>query len=541
MSMEFNRGGNDNVEQTPVLVVGGGPAGLVAAITLARHGVPSMLIERHRGTSVFPRATGVSTRTMEILRGWGLEDRVRAGAFHALPMVRVAETLASPDHAAVPLGFPTDEEALAVSPTTPAIAPQDHLEPVLVEHLRSFGTDVRFATELESFEQDATGVTSILVDRASGMRTTVRSRYLVGADGAHSSVRARLGIPMHGADHLEEYVSTLFTAPLSRVAGDPMYGLNMISGPAGPAVFLPTSAQDRWVFARPWDPSSERVEDYTEARITELIRAAAGVPELAPRIIRVMAFSFAAQIAERYREGNAFLVGDAAHRITPRGGTGMNTAIHDAFNLAWKLAFVVRGCAAPALLDTYEIERRPVGERNTARSAGGSDQATADGLAEDLGVTYEEGALIADESAVNSFDGRWQPSARPGARAPHLWLERDGHRFSTLDLFDTGLTVLAGSEGSAWRQAAMRIRVEARLPLRFHQIGQEGELFDTSGRFETLYGIGSGGAILVRPDGYVAWRARSAGAHDTRAELYRGVVAALGLASIRPQVTEKVA
>jgi 2-polyprenyl-6-methoxyphenol hydroxylase-like FAD-dependent oxidoreductase len=509
---------------TSVLVVGAGPAGLVTAIGLARHGVPVMLVEKREQTSSFPRATAVSPRSMEIMRDWGLEDLVRAREFDALPTGRVAPTLVAAEGMTVPLGFPTEDESRRVSPTSYAVVAQDEFEPVLLEHLGTFPAEVRFGTEIVSFHQDETGVTSVLRD-TTGRRTTVRSRFLVGADGSRSSVRSALGIPMQGPDHLEEFVSTLFRAPL-RAQLPAVHGLNMIPGPQGLAVMLPTSNDDRWVFAQAWDPLTQRVEDFSHEQVTASIRAAAGVPDLPVEILSVGAFSFAAQVADRYREGHAFLVGDAAHRITPRGGTGMNTAIQDAHNLAWKLAFVLHGRAGDDLLDTYEEERRPVGARNAARSEAPTSP-DLDPIAIDIGVTYERGALAGDGTSTETTEAGWRPTGRPGARLPHVWLERDGDRVSTLDLLGPGMTVFTGPDGARWRAAADAVASEVGVTVSVRVVGGA-PLCDPAGEFSTLFGLEPDGAVVVRPDGHIAWRARSAAGLDLCCGLGEGIRASLG-------------
>ena len=178
----------------PVLIVGAGPAGLVTGIGLARHGVQSMLIERHASTSIFPRATGVSTRSMEIFRGWGLEDAVRRGGWNVIPRMAIARRFDERRPVEGPLGFPDEAETAAVSPTTAAVSPQDHLEPVLLEHFRSLGGEACFSTELVGFEQDAEGVRATIRDRATGIETVVLCDYLVGADGHRSGVRSSLSL-----------------------------------------------------------------------------------------------------------------------------------------------------------------------------------------------------------------------------------------------------------------------------------------------------------------------------------------------------------
>jgi putative polyketide hydroxylase len=187
------------VSSHDVLVVGAGPAGLTAAITLARNGVDVLVVDKHAGTSPFPKATGVSTRTMELLRSWGIEQQVRAGAMPVEPLVSVSETLVAPAQGSLPFGFPTAEEALAVSPVIPGCVPQDHLEPVLRDHLVECGGTVRFGTELIELSTGTFGVRAELLDRATGVRRRVRSTYVIGADGPRSTVRTRLGI---GVDEL---------------------------------------------------------------------------------------------------------------------------------------------------------------------------------------------------------------------------------------------------------------------------------------------------------------------------------------------------
>jgi putative polyketide hydroxylase len=455
--------GADRARQLPVVIAGAGPAGLVTAVTLARNGIGSLLVERNPGLSPLPRATAVSTRTMELLRSWGLEDEVRAGQLDIGAVgAWTAETLASPDGAVMPLGIAGLEQAAAASPTTPAGVPQDHLEPVLLRHLRSFGlAEVRFGTELVALSQDADGVAVALREVATGRGWTVRAGHVVGADGAHSRVRSLLGIAMDGPDHLNDQLTVLFEAPLGKVVGDRRYGIYFVQHPEAGGVFVPNGQGNRWLYGRGWDPAHERLEDYTDARLTGLIRTAAGVADLPVRPVAKGAFSFAAQVARRYREGRAFLAGDAAQRVTPRGGMGMNTAVAEGHDLGWKLAWVLRGWAGPDLLDTYEAEWRPVGARRTARSAvPGPEASGAEALAEDL-----------------------------NGRLPHAWLSHGEGRSSTLDLLGPGLTLLTGPDGRGWSEAAKATATP--FPL-------EVAVLDRPAAHAV--GIGPGGAVLVRPD-----------------------------------------
>jgi putative polyketide hydroxylase len=361
----------DPLDHVQVLIVGAGPTGLVAGITLARYGIHTLVVEKRDEISTLARAVVISTRTMELLRTWGLEEAVRAGAADVEPCGWVTYTLASGEGTVVPSGHPTTAQAATVSPTRPAWLSQEHLEPILLAYLRrSPPAEVRFGCELVALQQDEAGVRAVLLDRESSRNREVQARFVLAADGAHSTVRKHLGIGMLGPDDLAEFHTVQFTAPLGDVvaAHQQRYGLNIITHPDAAGVLIPHGPRDHWRFTWEWRPGQARLVDLPEAHLARTIATAVGVPHLQPHVERVGAFSFAAQIAERYRERRAFLMGDAAHRMTPRGGTGMNTAIHDAYDLGWKVAWVLRGWAEPSLLETYEAERRPVGLNNVARS-----------------------------------------------------------------------------------------------------------------------------------------------------------------------------
>ena len=494
-----------------VLVVGAGPAGLTAAISLARHGIDVLVIEKHAGTSPFPKATGVSTRTMELLRGWGLEERIRAGSMRVEHSMAVSETLIGPALATMPFGYPTTQQALAVSPTSPVACPQDHLEPVLHKHLLECGGHVRFGTELVDVTTDDDGITAALHEPATDHWHRVRARYVIGADGPRSAVRSALGIGVENLGTIGDFVSVTFRADLTRRLPRTPSAINAVQAAGAEGMFVPTSTDDRWIYAREWHPElGETLDDWTTQRCVELIRAGTGLKDLRPDVLSVMAFVMGGHIADTFRADRGFLVGDAAHRTTPVGTLGMNTAIQGAHNLGWKLAWVLRGWAGEALLDSYETERRPIGTDNVLRSLRRSPESEGDGLAWDVGVRYASAVLDADA----------------GARAPHVWVHRDGHRTSTLDLFAGRLTLLTGRRGEPWRRAAAEIAA-AGTPITTLSAGCD--LHD-DGTFADRYGLGDTGAALVRPDGYLAWRT-SAPTADARAHLRSGLDLVLGRAA----------
>lgn len=489
----------------PVLIVGAGPAGLCTSIVLSRMGVRSILVEKHSGTSIYPKATGISLRTMELMRHWGVDQRVREVALDALFVNSIRETtLASPEVDQVTLGYPTVEESSRLSPVTPAVAAQDEFEPVLLEAARSYDlARVHFNTQLMELVHEPDCVLAILHDRETGERYTVRARYVIGADGHASTVRALTGIPMHGPANVGEYLSVLFRANLDHLARKPVRGLYSVRAGDSTGLLIPSSRDGRWFFAAPWSADRPAIAELSQYRLENLVHGAIGDPSVTLKLLAHQSVIIGAQVAERFREGNVFLVGDAAHRMTPTGGTGMNTAIHGAHNLSWKIGAVLNGWAGTELLDTYETERRPVGERNVARSIGKWKDGT--GLALDLGVIYHSRAIMRDANCDEATIIEPFGPARVGMRVPHVALKQKGWRNSTIDISGSCLTFLAPVQAKTWTDAAAGAARAVSIPLETKLFVTNGSESEIAEQWFHAFGLSVEQGVLIRPDGHIAW------------------------------------
>ena len=478
------------VEEFEVVVIGAGPGGLASAITLASQGVETLVVERRLSTATLPRATVATTGTMELLRRWGLERVAWERSIDVEWQAWACATLAAADHGEpIEVGLPTREQAALVSPTSPACLTQDELEPLLEEHLGSFASArLERGVELIALERGSEGGQVLTLAGPSERRRRVHARYVVGADGMRSRVRDEIGIATEGSEGLADRLAIVFRAPVWDLVREHRYGIYFITDEPEGRSFLPAGKPDRWVFAMSWDPALD-VETLTPEQVKRWVREAAGDPGLPIEIERSMPVAFGVGLAERFRAGDAFLIGDAAHRVTPRGGTGLNTAIRDGFDIGWKLAWVLRGWGGERLLETYERERRPVAEFNTQRS------------------TRADGSILGSSFGLN---------ADIGGRIAHVWVPRGGSVVSTLDLLDDGLTLLVGPDwdGSVpdHDPGSPPMTVE-----RLDAIAARG------------LGLTTAGSVLTRPDGYpvALWNDEEPGP----ARLARAIAAASGRAS----------
>ncbi|MFE2096681.1 FAD-dependent oxidoreductase [Streptomyces sp. NPDC059468] len=532
--------------RVPVLIVGGSLVGLSMSVFLGRLGVRHMLVERHSGTSVHPRGRGNNVRTMELFRVAGIEPDIRTAASLLADNHGILQTPTLAGDAGEWLFKHIDPGGglARFSPTGWCLCSQNDLEPVLLDNARELGGDLRYHHQMESFEQDAYGVTAVIHDRAGDERCTVHADYLIAADGPRSPVRTALGVGQTGPGDLFANVSVTFrSADLAEVVGDRRFICCYLTDPDADGALLPVDNKEHWVFHAPWHPEyGETLEEFTEERLRRHIRKAVGVPGLDVEITGKASWRAAERVADQYSTGRVFLVGDSAHEMSPTGAFGSNTGIQDAHNLAWKLAAVLAGWAGPGLLDSYDAERRPVALATSARASARSVEHSHPGFAPApgvgagkrggilnvvLGYHYPHGAVLGTDPEQPVVTDDLDLTGRPGTRAPHLWLRRAGTRLSTLDLYERSLVLLTDAPDDAgWHAAARRIADTDGVRLDAYRIGPGADAdltYDTEGTdWAQAHGTSADGAVLVRPDGFVAWRATGA-APDPEAELRKAL------------------
>ncbi len=470
--------GEDRASDFPVLIAGGGLVGLATAAFLAQHEVAALVLERMPAPSPLPRAAHFHLRTLELLRALGVEDEVRQQSereFVPEGAIISMDSLAGEKLADIVPGLNVGVDD-ALSPCRRLFVTQPGLEAILRRRAGAAGAEVIAGSEVTAVEQDADGLTAIVKDVESGGERRIRTRYLVGADGAHSAVREAAGIPFDGRGVFSNSITIYFTADLApQMLGKPLSVIYVNNPVFGGFFRLNKDCQSGFLVVNTvGDPrinpdAANAAGDTSVERMVELVRAGAGVPDLDVRIDGVARWRSCSDVARRYHDGRILLAGDAAHVMPPNGGFGGNTGVQDAYDVAWKLALVVKGVADPALLSTYEAERRPVGKLTVEQAYTRYVTRTAPYLAADdqqpfvadleieLGYVYRSPAIVTDEPAGVEGPDHDDPRltrARPGSRAPHLWIDHDGRRGSTLDLFGRNFVLLAGPDGAAWRECA---------------------------------------------------------------------------------------
>lgn len=519
-----------NEIETPVLIVGGSLVGMSTALLLAHHGVDPLVVEHHRGTAIHPRAAMITQRTMEVFRTVGIEQIVMEKSdeqFVQDGAIMALESLTGKELAFFIANL--NEGVRDVSPSLRLFITQSLLEPLLKTRAEELGADLRFATEMVSFAQDRDGVTAQIRHRDTGEVTRVRSQYMIAADGSHSLIREKLGIPMLGHGVFSKSVTIYFKGDVGPLLGGRNLSVMYVVNPTLSGFFRIEKPFTSGFLAVHWlgdpkNPVTDVSSGLTEERALALLRAGIGDSDVRVSIENIMHWDATADTAERFQDGRIFLAGDAAHVMPPSGGFGGNTGVQDAHNIAWKLALVLQKLAGQDLVATYEIERRPACEftveqaysRYVTRSApylrSDNMQSIENDLSIECGYCYNSRAVIPDSDGPPP--ARMNPresKGRPGSRAPHMDLEKDGARISTLDLFGKNFALLAAPEAGAWIEGGRAASKASKVGLDVYQIGGTSHfaLSDPSGEFSPAYGISPSGAVLVRPDGFVAWRAKT--------------------------------
>ncbi|NEY32287.1 phenol 2-monooxygenase [Streptomyces sp. PRKS01-65] len=575
--------------ETDVLIVGSGPAGAAAALSLSTLGIDNIMITKYRWTANTPRAHITNQRAMEIFRDLGIEDQVLADAtpHHLIGDTVFCTSIAGEEIGRIRTwGTRPDREAdyRLASPCLTVDIPQTYLEPILVKNATVRGTRTRFSTEYLSHTQDDTGVTARVRDRLTGQEYGIRAKYLIGADGARSKVAADIGLPFEGAMDIAGSMNITFKADIEPYVGHRPSVLYWVIQPGadvggiGAGLVRMVRPWNEWLIVWGYDIDGEPpVVD--EAEAVRIVRQLLGMPDLEVEITGTSLWGNNEMYATRLHKGRVFCAGDAVHRHPPSNGLGSNTSVQDSYNLAWKLAAVLRGQAGPSLLETYSAERAPVAERIVTRANRSSrefadifaalgvldaeDEAqmrarieerkanTPEGAAMraalvtaletknyefnahgvELGQFYESGAVVSDGTrppAGKDEDLYYVMSTSPGAHLPHAWVGDHATKLALMDLAPyTRWTLITGIAGEDWAGAADKVAQELGIPLETVVIGPGRDVTDLYHDWAKLREVEESGAILVRPDKHIAWRAVSL-AEDPVGALRDALVQILG-------------
>jgi len=506
----------------PVLIVGGGLAGLTTALLLAWRGIRPLLLERHASASLHPRARTVNFRSMELLRLTGIEEELHAAdgnSFADVAMIVAASVTGEVFHTLFPRGD-MNAQAKGFTPARLSGAGQDKVEPILARRAQELGADVRFSTELISWDQNPAGIEAVFRHRQTGEEQRVTADYLVAADGNRSPIRERLGIATRGHGRISSWLTTVFESESPLPTDGRGFSLYYLRNPNFNGAYASTDIPRRATVGVEYDPKTRSLAEFTDDHCLDLIRQALGV-DLKVRILEKQPWEMSSYVADRFISGRVFLAGDAAHTMPPTGGLGGQTAMQDGADLAWKLALVLQGQADPALLQTYETERKPVAhltvDFQTAnylvrmrpdRDDLKSNAPAIDYMAVALGYRYRSPAILLDvpddgSPVINPFAS----AGLPGTRAPHLVISRAGQQLSTIDLFGAHFLLLASPDGEAWKTAAAIVAAQRGLPLDIYRLGTD--ILDVENEWSARYGVDRDGAVLIRPDGFIAWRSRT--------------------------------
>ncbi|MGG3730433.1 FAD-dependent monooxygenase [Bacillus wiedmannii] len=509
----------------PVLIVGGGLSGLASALFLAKHNIEYLLIERHPSTAIHPKAGGITFRTMELFRELGLEQRIRS-AGKALENCRgriAVHTIAEANKEELAqmraTQYGNDEKLLQkieeISPSKQTACYQITLEEMMLLEAKTLGGQLSFYHELVSFEQKENGVIATILDRETEKESVVHCDYVIAADGAKSKIREQLRISTEGRGTIGGYYMNIyFEADLSEFIQGDAFGFTMVLHPGVLGALIPVDNERRWIYHVSYDPlKGERPEDFTIERCKQIIQTAIGSTKVESEIVSVLPWEATESTATKFQDNRIFLVGDSAHIMPPTGGFGSNTGIQDVHNLAWKLAAVIKGKARPKLLETYHEERYPVAKLTTEyassllfRAANREEGSlnNMDGLAVTVGYQYCSEAIIDDSVTPHRMDSV-KLNGRPGTRAPHFFGTYDGKEISILDLLGNDFVLLTIAENRTWAECVQNVSSTLGINIKFYSVGLRGDFIAQEDIFSKLYGIENGGAVLIRPDGFIGW------------------------------------
>ncbi|GKT51414.1 4-methyl-5-nitrocatechol 5-monooxygenase [Colletotrichum spaethianum] len=540
--------------QAPIIIIGGSLVGLASALFLAARDVPVVLIERHTASSPHPRAIGYTSRTLELLQTAGIPPsalQVGKGAPGGRPrrikVKSLAGTWADEQHwnnntkpnggpnGGHPAGKPRGGPAAGGPPSSggkvyapiigTAIA-QDRLEPILRQRALELGADLRLGWKMTSWSQSPEGVSATAVNN-QGEEMTVQGSYLIACDGARSVFREALGISTTGVGHLRSLCSIMFRcAPIEHYLAKGFVQFSIEGRDDGFEAFLVSYHDGRWALM--WNADADTSQKMDARAQKDFIRKAIGLGEDVVRdedveLVTIGHWEMSARIANKFSSGRVFLAGDAAHTLPPnRGGYGANTGFADAHNLAWKMAAVREGQADPSILETYDEERRPVAlvrhdqlfarddyktyVRGAEWATTGREVKLIDDIAMELGQIYRSKGILGSEAA--ELPDALRPdewAGQPGTRAPHVAMVRGEEEISSLDLFGRGWVLLSRDGG--WESVSRKAGVECE----FVHVGQDVKEADERETFAGNFGVGESGAVLVRPDGFIAWRSAERG------------------------------
>ncbi len=578
------------MEPTQVLIIGAGPSGMISALCLAKLGISCTIVERCATTSQHPKAHELNTRSIEILSELGFTEEELA--MEASPESDGARILfcKSINEEFGRIDLEEDQTRQAkyerhLQSQRPYLnISQTALEKIILNKVKKHPLiKVLFNHQWQSLEDTGTHVDSKILDRTTNKAHTIRSQYVLGADGAGSRCRKLLGIKMEGPENIQDFASAYFETNLREHIKTPAK-LYWILNPFAPGTFIAHHIEKRWVYMFPVYLNYQKKEQFTKDFFEKLIQIALGNTSINVEVKSISFWRMSAQLAKQYKKGNVILVGDAAHRFPPTGGLGMNTGIADAHNICWKLAAVLNGVASPALLETYEKERRPIAAQNSEESLRnyhkimdvpevfGFKRTDLETLAKihasapikwlpkfitckllrivnsfaeqkleryyknpslrakvhqviadqiphfdriglDIGYIYEEGALIPDGTTpqipVDQVT-EYIPSTQPGARFPHLDLSLSRDYNSTHDLISYGqFTLMIREDGDAWAEAYHRFVQDTRINIKLIRLSELNLPLKVQQNLVSLCEIDTDGALLIRPDGHVAFRAKS--------------------------------